>query len=375
MQLDEFKKKGAIVLFIDVKKAFDSVERYQVFQCVKNAGVDDVGLKVLHGLLDNTTIIYKERQINYNRGVPQGSALSPVLFNIVYEIILKEAVGKGWLVQAYADDLVIGITHIKEYSLVLNWLDSWKEKVHLEVNNDKTKEFRIGKYKNTKGRYETVEEFKYLGVMVYSSRICQCAKSRCVNQIKSSRKLQFLLPRATHKANYLFIIWWLTSYITYITAHGIVCGFYSAEFIKTEIVKSIRKISKAPPRMSNEILMEFYAINIENTLEQITNKIKVQMGIIAKYAKKYRSDYEYTWLKAVSERKISPKLFTSFFSETTWKGKVKLFCKLCGKGASLCHLYEHQKLTALTFTFFRNVQEFTKHWKKWRLKTKAESKN
>jgi len=55
------------------------------------AGVDDNGLRVLHGLLDETDLIFKKQKINYEKGVLQGSVLSPVLFNVVYEIILKEA--------------------------------------------------------------------------------------------------------------------------------------------------------------------------------------------------------------------------------------------------------------------------------------------
>jgi len=353
----EVNKKGAIAIFIDVKKAFDSVERYQVFECVKNAGVDEIGLQVLHELLDNTILIFKKREICYRKGVPQGSVLSPVLFNMVYEIILKEAVNKGWFVQAYADDLVIGLTNIDEYSSVLRWIDSWKEKVYLEVNNNKTKEFRIGKYRNTRGRYETVPEFKYLGAVIYSSRIRQCAKSRCQKQIKSTMKLQFLLSWTNHKTNYLCLIWWLASYIIYTTIHGIVCDLYSIEFITMEIVKAVRKVSNAPPRMSNEILLEFYALNIKNILETVANKIKLKLGIIKSYNRKDKTDYDLVWRQTVSQRKISPKLFTSYYSETAWKGKTKLFCKFCEKGASLCHLYDHQKLTEQTYMFFKNVRE------------------
>jgi len=49
-------KKGAIVVFIDVKKAFDSVDRSQVMECVINAGIDNIGIKTLAGFLNNSIL-------------------------------------------------------------------------------------------------------------------------------------------------------------------------------------------------------------------------------------------------------------------------------------------------------------------------------
>eukprot|EP01022_Parablepharisma_sp_SALTPOND_P030859 TRINITY_DN7764_c0_g1_i9.p2 TRINITY_DN7764_c0_g1~~TRINITY_DN7764_c0_g1_i9.p2 ORF type:complete len:603 (+),score=32.88 TRINITY_DN7764_c0_g1_i9:2400-4208(+) len=140
-------RKAAIGIFIDVEKAFDSTIRAQVIELVKKTGIDAIGLKVLCELLQNTTIEYKGYTIEYNRGVPQGSVLSPLLFNLVFDEVLKEGVANGWFVQAYADDLFVGITSIKEYPKVLAWLDSWKHKISFKVKDDKTKEFRIGRYK------------------------------------------------------------------------------------------------------------------------------------------------------------------------------------------------------------------------------------
>jgi len=348
-------RKGAIILFIDVKKAFDSVNRAQVIECVKNAGVDDIGIKILSELLNNTILVYKSNEITYDKGVPQGSVLSPVLFNLVYEVILKEAVKSGWFVQAYADDLVIGIKCIEDYVKVLKWIDSWKPKVCLEVNENKTKEFRIGKYKNTNGRYQSVDEFKYLGVCIYSSRVKQCAKSRCSLEIKKAMRIPFLVTWSIHRANYFCLLWWFISYVLYLTTHGIVCGFYDVEFIVSEATKRIRKISNAPPRMSNKILMEFYGINLSAILEQTVNKIKFKMGIIKSFVKQEKTKYETIWFKAVSAKKITPKLFTSYYAEFAWNGRNILKCKICNKQTSLRHLFEHNLLSETTFSFFTNV--------------------
>jgi len=116
--LDKNRKK-AIGIFFDVRKAFDNIDRSQVLQLIKNFGVEERGIKLLYDLLNNMQLEYKGKMLNYNTRVPQGSVLSPVLFNIVYDVILKEVIAKKWIVLAYADDLFIGVTNSKEYKDVL----------------------------------------------------------------------------------------------------------------------------------------------------------------------------------------------------------------------------------------------------------------
>eukprot|EP01022_Parablepharisma_sp_SALTPOND_P018655 TRINITY_DN30813_c0_g2_i1.p2 TRINITY_DN30813_c0_g2~~TRINITY_DN30813_c0_g2_i1.p2 ORF type:complete len:119 (+),score=8.44 TRINITY_DN30813_c0_g2_i1:49-357(+) len=96
-------------------------------------------------LTSNMKIEYHGRTINYIAGVPQGALLSPIMFNLAYEILLREAVNKGWFIAAYADDLCIGLDNELQYFDMVKWLKTWYTKTGLSINKSKTKEFRLGK--------------------------------------------------------------------------------------------------------------------------------------------------------------------------------------------------------------------------------------
>eukprot|EP01022_Parablepharisma_sp_SALTPOND_P027578 TRINITY_DN669_c0_g2_i12.p2 TRINITY_DN669_c0_g2~~TRINITY_DN669_c0_g2_i12.p2 ORF type:complete len:842 (+),score=43.29 TRINITY_DN669_c0_g2_i12:2490-5015(+) len=342
-------RKAAIGIFVDVEKAFDSIDRNQVIELAINIGIDAEGIKMLCELLQNATIEYKGYIIEYNRGVPQGSALSPLLFNLLYDTVLKEAVANGWFVQAYADDLFIGITSIKEYSKVLKWLDSWEYKACIKVNDKKTKEFRIGRYRNTKGRYEVVSSFKYLGVEVYSSRIAQSSKRRCIEAIKRCMKISKLPLWLNHRVNYFSLLWWFASHVLYTTVYGIVCGFYDENFVFAESIKRIRALSKAPRRMSNSMLGEFFGLNLKPMLSKVAEKIRIKLGEKGKLNTEPRREAEVVWVKTISSLKLTPRMFTA------WNGRKRLACKICHQPTSLRHLASHQELSELTYRFLEET--------------------
>jgi len=343
--------KGAIGLFIDVRKAFDNIDRNQVLKLVKNSGVDEIGIKILYNLLDKMKLEYKEKEIIYNIGVPQGSVLSPLLFNLVYDVILKEANENGWMVLAYADDLFIGITTKDEYENVLKWLDLWKVKVNLQINDQKTKEFHIGKFDKMQGRYESVDNFTYLGVNIPKLRKSRSSKKQCSKAITSSANLYRTMRGIHHRANSLCLLWWMISNALYQTIHCVVCGYCSIEFIRIEIIKKIRKISKTPSRMPNILLEQFLGFNLRNTISKITTKIDKNLGITTITSKCYDNPYARIWNKTIAFKQISPKKFTLWISSFAWKGEKKLKCKICHKFISLIHLKKHRLISNDTYDF------------------------
>jgi len=76
-------KASAIALFIDIKKAFDSI---------KNLAWSPEAIYFYKALITDLKIVYNSNVFNYD--LPQGSLLSPFLFNLIFDIVLKTAQGK-----------------------------------------------------------------------------------------------------------------------------------------------------------------------------------------------------------------------------------------------------------------------------------------
>ncbi len=89
-------------------------------------------------LLANTTINIGGKVIKTYRGVLQGSFLSPTLFNIYFDDLLRELewVTNGTL--AYADDLVIVTKNRISMISALNVLERWCEKNSMQINKKKS---------------------------------------------------------------------------------------------------------------------------------------------------------------------------------------------------------------------------------------------
>ena len=70
------------VCFLDLKKAFDSVDRVKLVRKLEERGIAPTLTRTLKDFLSDTVINYQNHRIETNIGVPQGAVTSPTLFNI-----------------------------------------------------------------------------------------------------------------------------------------------------------------------------------------------------------------------------------------------------------------------------------------------------
>ena len=105
-------KARAVTIFLDLEKAFELISKEVLLESAALLGIRGRLLSWLDDYLTNRTGAVhfqgKTSKVNHlSNGTPQGSSLSPVLFNMVINRLLQLDLGKKVQMTAYADDLAI----------------------------------------------------------------------------------------------------------------------------------------------------------------------------------------------------------------------------------------------------------------------------
>lgn len=102
-----------MVAFIDLQSAFDVANRDVILDQLVESGIKGRPLKRVKGYLNNRTsrVIYKgaySSNKGFELGTPQGSALSPFLFNVLLHRLLSSLPDNpGITIICYADEICI----------------------------------------------------------------------------------------------------------------------------------------------------------------------------------------------------------------------------------------------------------------------------
>ena len=173
-----------LAAFIDLKKAFDTVNTKILLKKLERAGIRGMTLKwcsdYLWGRSQCTTANGQiSDRLPVTCGVPQGSVLGPLFF-LVYVNDLQDALG-DCKVKLYADDTVLyqaGVSSQQAEGLVQNSIDKfakWCAGNALTINVKKTKLMSFGSRSNVKKsrkaevhlngeKLQMVPSYKYLGI-------------------------------------------------------------------------------------------------------------------------------------------------------------------------------------------------------------------
>lgn len=172
--------KELVMTFLDITKAYDSVPREKVWEVMRRKGVGNQTIEILQAMYDKSfscvqTEVGRTEWFRNVTGLRQGSVLSPLLFIMVMDEIVKEskeACGRREMkLMIFADDIVVWGTNSKDVQEQLDTLNEKVEKYGMRFNVDKSKTMvvtrgeREGKGQiNIRGQeIELVDSFKYLG--------------------------------------------------------------------------------------------------------------------------------------------------------------------------------------------------------------------
>ena len=145
-------KKGHVIgTFLDIEGAFDNVSHKAVSDAINSSPVDESTAKWIIKMVSNrfVTISHKDatRRIRIKRGCPQGGILSPFLWNLIVDDLLKFSAKDipGYL-QAFADDLFAmaeGGTDTdvtwERTQKTINTIENWCKTKGLNISALKTK--------------------------------------------------------------------------------------------------------------------------------------------------------------------------------------------------------------------------------------------
>ena len=132
------------ILFIDTKKAFDSIRHQFIFTALRRLGIPEWGVNIVKALLHKVAVTpffegYTQVWIPITKGVKQGCPTSPVIFAICLDVLVcRLAAVSGVRIWAYVDDMAIGTEQVRQLGVCMKLIDAFTRASGLGINKDKT---------------------------------------------------------------------------------------------------------------------------------------------------------------------------------------------------------------------------------------------
>ena len=204
--------------FVDFKKAFDSVHRPAIWKILKSYGLPDKIIQMIKLFYENyeCSVICENdltEWFNVNTGVRQGCILSPILFLITIDWVMRKTIDQKRGVELtsdddledldFADDLALLAESLENLQIKTTRLENFAKLVGLQINVNKTK---IMQFQNNNGNItigdetvEKVDSFTYLGTTISTEE-------------GTSKDIQSRLAKARTAFSMLRPIWRSTKY-------------------------------------------------------------------------------------------------------------------------------------------------------------------
>ena len=190
----------ATLLFVDFKKAFDSIHRGKMLKILIAYGIPEKVVQLTGKMYDETKakVLSPDGEtdlFNIQAGVLQGDTLAPYLFVIVIDYVMRTAIGEntemGFTIHprksrrilsvnitdlCFADDIALLANEIAHAQELLKHIENEASKVGLVINSKTTEVMNFNQDEDNKtiktingDNIKTVDNFKYLGAWMKST--------------------------------------------------------------------------------------------------------------------------------------------------------------------------------------------------------------
>lgn len=205
-------KEYCSVVTLDIRNAFNSADWGQIQRALVRMQAPHYLTRIVEHYLSNRRLRYHTdagpKHFKVTAGVPQGSVLGPLLWNIMYDGVFRLSLPEGVRLVGFADDVAIVSVakHTQEIEAATNGaiarIRRWLETAGLELADHKTEAVLITGRKQVETmtiqvgceRIMSRRSLKYLGVMLddrlsFKQHIEYCSEKAARMQMALSRML------------------------------------------------------------------------------------------------------------------------------------------------------------------------------------------
>ncbi len=333
-------KKEVDILYIDLRKAFDTVPHQRLLKKLKGYGIEGNIYSWIEDFLKDRkqkVVVNGEESdwTDIQSGIPQGSVLGPVLF-LIYVNDLPDVV--ECMIKMFADDTKLyGQVNGQDGSNTIQsslhntctWMDSWQLGInkakckHLHIGANNTNKYNLTDKDGNQFEVKQVEQEKDLGVIFDSKlKFCQHINAQIA---KANRNVGIIFRSFTYIDKDSF----LTLYKCLVRSHLEYCSSVWSPMYKKDSI-ALENVQRRATRMVGNLSVKSYPERLKTLGIPSLEYRRVRADMVQVY--KIMHDLDHV---------DKDKLFTRSTYASTRGNRYKLFKKRARLSSKL-HTFSHR---------------------------------